>query len=157
MPSPASTDRITRGRRAVASVYLLSILVMVLTPSARLVTTIKFHVGRWIQGGHRFQRLPSLPVGDVFLNVVAFIPLTWLLNLGWPRARAWAWGLFGCLVSAIAETGQLVLPEIHRRPDIMNVLENSLGAWIGVWAYLVLTPRLHRWHRWRRTSPLTRR
>lgn len=152
--STASADRATWVWRVVASAYLLIILLSVLTPSAVLVTIVKFHVGLWIQGGRRFQMLPSTPVGDVVLNVAAFIPLTWLLSLGWPRTRTWVWGLFGCLVSVIAETGQLILPGIHRRPDIMNVLENSLGAWIGVWAYLVVTPRLR--HR-SPPSPFTQR
>lgn len=118
--------------RALTLTYLVLVGLAVLTPTGLLIIAIKGEAGVWLQGGPSLAVLPPVVVGDVVLNILAYIPLALLLCLGWPRIRPWMWGCACTLVSAAAETAQL-LPMLHRRAYLPNVIENGLGAFIGVW------------------------
>lgn len=74
---------------------------------------------------------------DVLANLVMLTPLTASGLLGWRRLGPWRWWLMGALVSVAAETAQL-LPFLSRRASVLNVVENSLGAGLGVLCALVL-------------------
>jgi len=71
-------------------------------------------------------------LGDVVLNIVGFIPLTLLLSLGWPKVRPYAWAGVCLLMSVACEALQLI-PVLNRRADLLNIVENGSGAFIGAW------------------------
>ncbi len=142
MPFPSLNSRAARSFRILTVIYLVGTLFTVLTPIGATVGRLKTIAGVWIQGGPFLDLLPPVIVGDVMLNILAFIPLTLLPAVGWPHVRLWAWGVMGSLVSVLAETLQGLIPALHRRADVFNIIENSAGAWIGVWMTAALTVAL---------------
>lgn len=134
------TRRRERGRvsggtvlaRILVPIYLLMIAAAVLLPDPVTIHAVKEWIGELIQSaGARIARSSSVKLGDVASNIAAFIPLTLLLGLAWRRVPTWVWGLTGTLLSVAAETAQYLIPELTRRPDVWNVIENSIGSWVG--------------------------
>lgn len=134
------TRRRERGRvsggtvlaRILVPIYLLMIAAAVLLPDPVTIHAVKEWIGDLIQSaGARISRSSPVKLGDVASNIAAFIPLTLLLGLAWRRVPAWVWGLTGTLLSVAAETAQYLIPELTRRPDVWNVIENSIGSWVG--------------------------
>lgn len=132
MPSESVTFRPFWACRILTPIYLIAIGIAVLVPDGRFIALIKYNVGAWMQGSPKQPHFLIEPVvlGDITLNILAFIPLALLLSLGWPRLRPRIWVLICIFVSIAAEIGQFVLP-VGRRPDLFNILENGLGALIG--------------------------
>lgn len=119
--------------RLCALVYLLIIGIAVLLPDPTMIAALKLKVAHVVQKmAHHIAQAQPVAVGDVASNVAAFIPVTLLLALAWRRVPLWIWGIAGMLISTAAELLQFLLPQIHRRPYFWNVVENSLGGWIGV-------------------------
>lgn len=119
--------------RLCALIYLLLIGVAVLLPDPTLIAALKLRVAHVIRlVAIHIAHMPRATLGDVTSNVAAFIPLTLLLALAWRRIPLWVCGVVGMCISIAAEGLQYFLPQIHRRPDFWNVVENSIGAWIGV-------------------------
>jgi glycopeptide antibiotics resistance protein len=74
-------------------------------------------------------------------NVVLFAPLGFLLPLLVPRLdRLWRTVAAGFLLSTAVELSQLAFPGI-RRPDVNDVLANTLGSAAGFLAYRLLARR----------------
>ncbi|AXE39854.1 VanZ family protein [Acidipropionibacterium virtanenii] len=118
--------------RLAVPLYLIAIAAAVLLPDPQAIGTFKYNVGMQIQRiANRISHVSPTALGDIASNIIAFIPLTFLLGMAWRRVPVWVWGLVGMLASVGAETAQYLLPELSRRPDIWNVIENSIGAWIG--------------------------
>lgn len=132
MPSDSSTAHPLWACRILTPIYLIGIGIAVLVPDGKFIALIKYNVGAKMQAGGNPRHFLIEPVvlGDITLNVLAFIPLALLLSLGWPRLRPRTWALICIFVSATAEIAQFVLP-LGRRPDLFNILENGLGAFIG--------------------------
>src|SRR4029450_844320 len=74
--------------------------------------------------------------GDLVANVLLFLPLGFLFRMAtrasagtghWPTLRA------ALLVSGPLETLQLFLPGRFANP--LDVLSNTLGAWLGSWLH----------------------
>lgn len=156
-PEPATDARsgvpVSSGSvaaRVLLPLYLLAVAAAVLIPDPHAVGTFKYNLGFPLQqlGGLSAQVSATL-IGDILGNVAGFIPLTVLLCLGWRGVPGWVWGAVGCLLSVAAEAAQFLLPELSRRPDLWNIVENSAGGWIGVG--LVTLPRRGRARR--RGSP----
>lgn len=81
---------------------------------------------------------------DLLLNVVMFLPLGFLAQSSRVRQRAVAWwviGLFGALLSAMIEVGQLFIAE--RYTSLLDVLTNGLGAALGARAFDAVRPRVY--------------
>jgi glycopeptide antibiotics resistance protein len=71
-------------------------------------------------------------------NVVLFVPLGFLLPLLVPRLdRLWRTVGAGFALSAAIELSQAAFPGI-RRPDVNDVLMNTLGTAVGFLAYRLL-------------------
>lgn len=110
----------------------MAVSLAVLIPAKNLVIAVKVEAGILIQGGAEDPLINPMVLGDVVLNVVGYVPLALLLSLGWPRVRPWAWASLCLLVSLTTEAIQM-LPILNRRADVLNVVENGLGAFIGAW------------------------
>ncbi|MCI1749052.1 MAG: VanZ family protein [Acidipropionibacterium sp.] len=107
--------------------------IAVLLPDPRAIHAMKLDVAHVVQKvASRIAHMPAITVGDIASNIAAFIPVTLLLALGWRRVPLWVCGIVGMVLSAAGEMMQYLFPEVHRRPDIWNVVQNSIGAWIGV-------------------------
>lgn len=134
MSSESVKSRFLWVCRLLTPAYLIAVGIAVLVPDGKLIALIKYNVGALMQGGPKRGHFLIEPVilGDITLNILAFIPLALLLSLGWPRLRPLTWGLVCIGLSVAAEAGQFTLP-VSRRPDVFNVVENGLGAFIGVW------------------------
>ncbi|RAX19114.1 MULTISPECIES: VanZ family protein [unclassified Actinomyces] len=112
-----------RTTRVLAAGYLLVVLFAVLWPSGGDVAAVKAGLGPWF----------LTPAGkDIALNLAMLAPLTFLACLGWPRVPWWTWVLAGCALSLGAELMQWALPALDRRPSLFNVVQNGVGAWLGV-------------------------
>jgi glycopeptide antibiotics resistance protein len=73
--------------------------------------------------------------------VALFVPLGFLLPLLAPRLdRLWRTVAAGFLLSTAVELSQLAFPGI-RRPDVNDVLANTLGTAVGFLAYRLLRRR----------------
>ena len=64
-------------------------------------------------------------------NIMMFIPLGFFAALLLPLGRAWIAGVVGIAMSMAAELAQLILLPA-RFATVLDVLANSVGAWIGV-------------------------
>ncbi|AMS06177.1 VanZ family protein [Acidipropionibacterium acidipropionici] len=118
--------------RTFVLVYAAAIATAVLIPSPRAIGTFKYNIGMLLRRlAARASQSDPTQLGDVVTNVAAFIPLTLLFGIAWRRVPVWVWGIIGTVISVCAETAQYLVPELSRRPDIWNVVENSLGAWFG--------------------------
>ncbi|MDO4901442.1 VanZ family protein [Actinomyces sp.] len=109
--------------------YFTVVAAAVLWPSGADVSAFKNGIGPWFL---------TLTGKDIFLNLMMLLPLTLLAALGWPRVPLWAWTLAGCAVGVGAELAQWVLPGLSRRPSLVNVVQNTAGAWAGAALALVL-------------------
>ena len=118
-----------RVARWLAVPLLVTVVVAVTWPSGDQVASFKE------QAGPSFLDLAGR---DVVLNVVMLAPLTFLATVGWTRVPPWAWGLAGTVLGALAEAVQWALPVLHRRASVANVVENGVGAWLGVGMALVV-------------------
>ena len=75
------------------------------------------------------------PLAGAAGNVVLFLPLGFLLPMLAPRlGRFWPAVGAGFALSAVIELSQVAFPRI-RRPDVNDVLMNTLGAAIGFLAH----------------------
>jgi glycopeptide antibiotics resistance protein len=84
---------------------------------------------------------PLATIAGVAGNMVLFVPLGFLLPLLAPRLdRLWRTVAAGLLLSAAVELTQLAFPGI-RRPDVNDLLANTLGTAAGFLAYRPLTRR----------------
>jgi glycopeptide antibiotics resistance protein len=73
-------------------------------------------------------------------NVALFIPLGAVATLAYPKIRLWQVGIFGLIVSACIELGQLLF--LHNRfASALDIVTNTGGAVIGA---LVLAAALKR-------------
>ena len=133
-PLPALVHRAARWLTAPV---LLAVVVAVTWPSGAQVAEFKD------QAGPGFLDLVGK---DVVLNLAMLAPLTFMATLGWPRVRPWVWGLAGTALSALAETTQWALPVLQRRATVDNVLQNSVGAWLGVGVALLVRAWAARGH-----------
>ena len=74
---------------------------------------------------------PLATIAGAAGNVALFVPLGFLLPLLAPRLdRLWRTVAAGFLLSTAVELSQLAFPGI-RRPDVNDVLMNTLGAAVG--------------------------
>jgi glycopeptide antibiotics resistance protein len=84
---------------------------------------------------------PLATIAGAAGNVALFVPLGFLLPLLAPRLdRLWRTVAAGFLLSAAVELSQLAFPGI-RRPDVNDVLANTLGTAAGFLAYRLLARR----------------
>jgi glycopeptide antibiotics resistance protein len=84
-------------------------------------------------GGILFElsRSPLETLGELFGNVLLFVPLGFLLPLLFPAMRRWWRALAGGAgVSLAIELYQLAWPGV-RKADVNDVLLNALGALVG--------------------------
>ena len=79
----------------------------------------------------------TYPAVEFAANVAMFVPIGVLLLLLVGRRRWWAAVLFGVLLSAAIEVAQLFVP--GRVTDVRDLVSNSIGAFVGVVAALVIT------------------
>lgn len=132
-------DGISVLARLCALIYLLMIGIAVLLPDPKLIAALKLKVAHVVQRvAHHIAEAHPTAVGDVASNIAAFVPVTLLLALAWRKVPLWIWGIAGMLISTAAELLQFLLPQIHRRPYFWNVVENSVGGWIGIAVAAVL-------------------
>lgn len=125
--------------RTLVLFYSVAIVIAVLIPNPHAVRAIKRKVGMLLRHvAARVSQVDPTQLGDVTTNVAAFIPLTLLFGIAWRRVPAWVWGIVGTVISVCAEAAQYLVPELTRRPDIWNVVENSLGGWIGAFLAALL-------------------
>ena len=116
------SHRPTRILQGLTAAYLAIVLVATLWPSGSDVTEVK---GLLLP-------LPIPPlVKDVVLNLVMLVPLAFLASIVWPRTPWWGWVLLLGALSTSIELIQYSVPVINRRGTIINVIENSVGAWLG--------------------------
>ena len=84
---------------------------------------------------------PLAAVAGVAGNVVLFAPLGFLLPLLVPRLdRLWRTVAAGFLLSTAVELSQLAFPGI-RRPDVNDVVANTLGTAAGFLAHRLVARR----------------
>ncbi|MEE8888632.1 MAG: VanZ family protein [Acidipropionibacterium acidipropionici] len=129
--------------RTFVLVYAAAIATAVLIPNPHAIETFKSNVGMLLRpiASGVISANPTQS-GDVVMNIVAFIPLTVFLGIAWRRIPSWVCGIIGTVASMCAETIQYLIPALTRRPDIWNVMENSVGSWLG--ALIVAALRIHR-------------
>ncbi|AZZ41382.1 VanZ family protein [Acidipropionibacterium jensenii] len=142
----STTDRTpnrVRLCRGITAGYLVLIGLAVLTPIRQEAIAVKRMAGVRLQGGTSHPAIDPVVLGDVVLNIVGFIPLTLLLSLGWPKVRPYVWAGFCLLMSVACETLQLI-PSLNRRADLLNIVENGSGAFIGAWIAVQIR-RLSAW------------
>jgi glycopeptide antibiotics resistance protein len=84
---------------------------------------------------------PMATLAGAAANVALFVPLGFLLPLLAPRFdRPGRTVAAGFAVSTLVELSQLAFPGI-RRPDVNDVLTNTLGTAVGFLAYRLLARR----------------
>lgn len=71
------------------------------------------------------------------MNVLMFVPVGLFLLLLLGRRRWWAAVLLGVALTVGIETAQLFLPD--RVSDLRDIVANSVGAFVGVMAALLVT------------------
>ncbi|QHK22280.1 VanZ family protein [Pseudarthrobacter psychrotolerans] len=84
-------------------------------------------------------------------NVALFIPLGSVAGLAYPKKHPWQIGIFGLVVSACIELGQLLF--LHNRfASLLDLVTNTGGAVIGA---LLITTALKRLQarRWSTAGP----
>ncbi len=79
----------------------------------------------------------TYPAIEFGANVVLFVPIGMLLLLIAGRRWWWLAILSGMLLSASIEIAQLFIP--GRVSDVRDLVSNSIGAFVGVLAALVIT------------------
>jgi glycopeptide antibiotics resistance protein len=115
MPSPPAAQL----ARAVLAYLILMIAIITLAPFRFASTPV-----------HGLNPLWS--VRDLVLNVVLFVPIGFVFQLGRARGSAAAWVpalLLGAAVSAAVEVAQLFAP--LRFPSLADLATNALGAVLG--------------------------
>ncbi len=80
---------------------------------------------------------------DVMVNVAAYVPLGLLLSIGWGARYGPARGVLAAVLAAAAlslamEAAQMFLPS--RIASNVDLLANSLGAWLGAMAAPLFAP-----------------
>jgi VanZ family protein len=104
--------------------YLLLVTAVITLAPFRFVRPVEVHVS-WL-----------VDPGDLVANVLLFLPLGFLFRMA-TRASAGTghWPALGAalLVSGALETLQLFLPGRFANP--LDVLSNTLGAWLGSWLH----------------------
>jgi glycopeptide antibiotics resistance protein len=119
-----------RLSRAVLGYLALMIAIITLAPFRFAASPVRGFVTMW---GLR----------DAVLNVVLFLPLGFVLQLGRPRGSPFAWGralALGATFSGLIEVAQLFLPE--RFPSLADLATNALGAVLGALLAARATRRL---------------
>ena len=134
--APEPLSRLRRSARGAAVFFLALTALAVLWPSGSDIADVKETIGPWFLGA----------VGkDVVLNLVMLAPFTFCAVIGWPQTPWWVWAVLGCEVSLASETAQALLPVLHRRAKVANILQNSTGAWVGAaCGYVAARFALHR-------------
>lgn len=148
----STTDRApsrVRLCRGITAGYLVLIGLAVLTPIRQEAIAVKRMAGVRLQGGSSHPAIDPVVLGDVVLNIVGFIPLTLLLSLGWPKVRQYVWAGVCLLMSVACETLQLI-PVLNRRADLLNIVENGSGAFIGAW----IAVQIRRLSAWQVVAPV---
>ena len=77
--------------------------------------------------------------GNIFGNVILFVPFGFLLSLLYPRLRGFHVVLLGCCTSLCIELTQLLL--MIGVCDVDDVLLNTIGALCGVWLWKMIGKR----------------
>lgn len=67
---------------------------------------------------------------EFLLNVVLFVPLTFLALLLWPRLGVLGWTVLAAILSGYLELTQLLLLPT-RSPTLSDVVANTLGGLLG--------------------------
>nr|WP_300341224.1 VanZ family protein [Actinomyces sp.] len=112
----------TRILQGLTIVYLAIVLTATLWPSGDDVTEVKSVL---------VPLFISPQVKDVVLNLGMLVPLGFLASIAWPRTPWWGWALSLCVLSLTIELVQYLAPFLNRRGTVVNVIENSVGAWLG--------------------------
>ena len=97
-----------------------------------IVTLLPFHFA-WPE---RWQVSIGDDPYDMIANVLLFVPLGFLLRLARPRDRRGSVVLVvlsAALISVAIEAVQLF--DTTRESTLLDVVANTLGAWIGVWGF----------------------
>ena len=119
--------------------YAAVLLFVLLNPSAAVPSGL---VDRTVSLGGRMQVPAPLvdPTRVEFgLNVLAFMPVSFLGSLLRPRVTVSAWIAMGFVGSMLVEATQITLPD--RSPTHSDVVANTLGAALGAMlAWVLLRP-----------------
>lgn len=78
----------------------------------------------WLPFSQRF--VPA----DLMLNVLLFVPMGLSGRRAWPSVPGWLWVLAAFTLSLSVETYQLY--SHSRFPTTVDLLTNTVGAWVGV-------------------------
>lgn len=134
-----------KGAKWSAGLLLLEyiILLLILAVWARSIQPerafdfIPFWSYRAVQrGGH------ELLLTQIIMNVIAFIPIGFLLGISFPKVKWWKVFLIGGAFSILIEALQFFLKRGFAEFD--DVFHNVLGSMIG-YGFYVIIDRLHRY------------
>lgn len=77
----------------------------------------------------RMKHIQSRILSENIMNVVAFLPIGFLLKIGFNKLKLWHAALVGCCFSVFIELLQLVFK--RGQCEVDDVIHNSLGCVIG--------------------------
>jgi len=130
---------LNKGAVLILLLYLLVVLYATLfsrqgTDHASGNQAVLFSSVSWALEAHSIQ-----PLGQVFANILLFVPLGLLFPMVHSKFRLWSYALLnGAMLSVLIETVQLVTG--LGTCDIDDILANTLGALVGYWVFKLVYP-----------------
>ena len=124
-----------RGRlfKIASAGVVVVMLALVLAPTPSVATTPVEGVHDVLREAGAPHWLRYEPMWEAFFNVLLFVPVGVIGAVLLARWPWWAWLLVGLALSGAIELTQgLFLP--HRHGDIIDVVTNTAGVLLGVWA-----------------------
>lgn len=112
--------------------YIVGVALIVWLPAsmAGKVTGIAFRLARWVSAQTDIPLTTTYTVFEFAANIALFVPLGFLLALGWPHVKGWVIILLGYSATSTVELVQTLLPS--RYPSLSDVIANTLGTIIGL-------------------------
>lgn len=86
---------------------------------------------------------PQVLANDKSQHMLAFVVLTALMGIGWPRLAAWRIALPMAVVGALIEIAQWAFPMLHRDPDIADWYADMVAVGVVLLIITLIRAGLH--------------
>lgn len=138
--------------------YMLALFALVLNPQPSVTPELRAAMTNFSPGFQLSTALhnrDSVMLLQIFLNILAFVPLGLLLPIVFPRPfrRLLPTALAGLLTTGLIESLQFLFPALGRIFDVDDILCNLLGCVLGYILYIFTASLLAKRSWWRSACP----
>jgi glycopeptide antibiotics resistance protein len=123
-------DRARRVLRALLVLELAGMVLLVLNPSPATASGAVHGLSGYLVSLGAPWWAVSTTLWEYLLNVLLFVPLTFIAALLWPRVPIEGWVIAGFSVSLTLEATQLVVLA-GRSSTLSDLSSNTIGAFVG--------------------------